>query len=227
MCDPFPWSRLIEARRAFRRGRGSHWSLAVIRKAEALVATLATPGCRVLDVGAGDRGLEARIRARAGAVHYESVDPDPERPHDHRSIDAAPGNFDLIACLEVIEHLESAEAVALLAAARDRLAPGGRLVISTPNVMNPTAFLSTIDHRTPFAWDELGGILALLGMRVIRMVRVHNDPWLRRLGRRLLAPLHRALGIDHARGLAVVAERDPAAAAAARDRAGDGSCANG
>ncbi|MBN2489475.1 MAG: methyltransferase domain-containing protein [Planctomycetes bacterium] len=207
MSEPFPWSRLVAARRAFRRARGSYWSLGVVRKSEALAAALATPGCRVLDVGAGDRGLERRIRDRVGAVRYESVDPDPERTHDHRSIEAAGGRFDLIACLEVIEHLEPAAALALLAAVRDRLAPGGTLVLSTPNVMNPTAFLTTIDHRTPFAWDELGGILMLLGLRVVRMVRVQNDPWPRRLGRRLLAPLYRTLGIDYARGLAVVAER--------------------
>jgi len=206
MPDPFPWSRLIEARRAFRHECGDFWSLRLVRKSEALAASLATTGGRVLDVGAGDRSLEGVLRARVGDLTYVSVDPDPETSHDHRSLEAVTDRFDLVTCLEVIEHLAAADAVALLAAARERLAPGGRLVLSTPNVMNPTAYLTTLDHKTPFAWDELGGVLTLLGYRVVRMVRVQNDPLLRRLGRRLVLPLYRVLGIDFARSIAVVAE---------------------
>jgi len=128
--------------------------------------------------------------------------------NDYRSLDVVTDRYDVVACLEVIEHLLPGDAVALLAAARERLAPGGRLVLSTPNVMNPTAFLTTLDHKTPFAWDELGGVLTLLGYRVRRMVRVQNDPVLRRLGRWLVYPVHRMLGIDFARSIAVVAERN-------------------
>jgi len=207
MPDPFPWSRLIEARRAFRREQGDFWSLGLVRKSETLAASFAVPGGRVLDVGAGDRGLEGVLRARVGDLTYVSVDPDPGGAHDYRSLDVVKDRFDLVTCLEVIEHLSPADAVALLASARERLAPGGRLVLSTPNVMNPTAFLTTMDHKTPFAWDELGGVLTLLGYRVLQMVRVQNDPWLRRLGRWLVYPLYRVLAVDFARSIAVVAQR--------------------
>ncbi len=205
MAEAFPWSRLMEARRTFRRARGGFWSLPLIRKAEALVLAEAKPGCAVLDVGAGDRGLEKGLRERARAGIYTSVDPDPEGAHDYRALEEVEERFDLVACLEVIEHLDADQAVALLSGIRRRLAPGGRLVLSTPNVMNPTAFLTTLDHRTPFAWDELGGLLTLLGFRVERMVRVKNDPWLRRVGRRVALPLHWILGVDFARSIAVVA----------------------
>ena len=81
---------------------------------------MAGDGDRVLDVGAGDRCLEAVLRARVGGLTYQSVDPDPERTHDYRSLEEVQDRHDLITCLEVIEHLSSADAVALLAAARHR-----------------------------------------------------------------------------------------------------------
>ena len=205
MAEAFPWSRLMEARKTFRRARRGFWSLPLIRKAEDLVLAAARPGCTVLDVGAGDRGLEKGLREEAGAGAYTSVDPDPEGAHDFRALEEVEGQFDVVACLEVIEHLAADRAVALLSGIHSHLAPGGRLVLSTPNVMNPTAFLTTLDHRTPFAWDELGGLLTLVGYRVERMVRVKNDAWLRRTSRRAVLPLHRILGVDFARSIAVVA----------------------
>lgn len=207
MPDAFPWSRLEDARRAFRAGRPGFWSLPVVRKSEDLVADAARAGgsdARVLDVGAGDGALGRRL----GGARYTTVDPDPGRDADHRTLDDVDGTFDVVACLEVIEHVPADDAIALLAAVRQRLAVGGRLVVSTPNTMNPTAFLTTVDHRTPWRWDELGGVLESLGYRVDRIVRVQNDPWLRRVGRRLVAPLHRVLGIDWAVSIAVVATRD-------------------
>jgi len=62
MPDPFPWSRLIEARRAFRKECGDFWSLGLVRKSEALAASVVPAGGRVLDVGAGDRSLEDVLR---------------------------------------------------------------------------------------------------------------------------------------------------------------------
>jgi 2-polyprenyl-6-hydroxyphenyl methylase/3-demethylubiquinone-9 3-methyltransferase len=97
-----------------------------------------------LDVGCG-AGLLAEPLARLGAK-VTGIDAAPEviavaREHasamgleiDYRvgDVQALEGRFDLITCMEVVEHV--AEPAAFVKALADRLAPGGLLVMSTPN----------------------------------------------------------------------------------------------
>jgi len=101
-------------------------------------------GRRALDVGCG-AGLLAEPLARLGA-EVTAIDPAEEliaaaRTHaagqeltiDYRvaPVEAVEGAFDLITAMEVIEHV--AEPQAFLGALAARLAPGGLLVLSTPN----------------------------------------------------------------------------------------------
>jgi 2-polyprenyl-6-hydroxyphenyl methylase/3-demethylubiquinone-9 3-methyltransferase len=97
-----------------------------------------------LDVGCG-AGLLAEPLARLGAT-VTGLDAAPElitvaREHagaaglaiDYRTGELAEltGQFDLITCMEVIEHV--AEPAAFITALARRLAPGGLLIMSTPN----------------------------------------------------------------------------------------------
>lgn len=97
-----------------------------------------------LDVGCG-AGLLAEPLARLGAA-VTAIDAAPElidaaRDHaamqglaiDYRAGDVAQleGRFDLVTALEVIEHV--ADPAAFLAALAARLAPGGLVILSTPN----------------------------------------------------------------------------------------------
>lgn len=101
-------------------------------------------GKTALDVGCG-AGLLAEPLARLGA-EVTGIDASAElidvaRDHaskmglaiDYRAGDVAEleGRFDLITCMEVIEHV--ADPAAFLKALAKRLAPGGLLVMSTPN----------------------------------------------------------------------------------------------
>jgi 2-polyprenyl-6-hydroxyphenyl methylase/3-demethylubiquinone-9 3-methyltransferase len=101
-------------------------------------------GKTALDVGCG-AGLLAEPLARLGAK-VTAIDASPEviavaREHaarqaldiDYRSgdVQALEGQFDLITCMEVIEHV--ADPAAFVQALAKRLAPDGLLVMSTPN----------------------------------------------------------------------------------------------
>ena len=101
-------------------------------------------GKSALDVGCGG-GLLAEPLARLGA-QVTAIDAAPEciavaQAHaetiglaiDYRAaaVEDIAGEFDLITCMEVIEHV--ADPAAFLAALAKRLAPGGLLILSTPN----------------------------------------------------------------------------------------------
>jgi 2-polyprenyl-6-hydroxyphenyl methylase/3-demethylubiquinone-9 3-methyltransferase len=101
-------------------------------------------GKSALDVGCG-AGLLAEPLARLGA-EVTGIDASPEviavaREHAARAglaieyqalpVEQIEGQFDLVTALEVIEHV--AEPAAFLRSLARRLAPGGLLIVSTPN----------------------------------------------------------------------------------------------
>lgn len=101
-------------------------------------------GKSALDVGCG-AGLLAEPLARLGA-RVTAIDAAPElieaaRAHaseqglaiDYRAqaVEELDGRFDLVTAMEVIEHV--ADPQAFLRALAERLAPGGLLILSTPN----------------------------------------------------------------------------------------------
>lgn len=76
----------------------------------------------------------------------------------------ADGTFDLVLCLEVIEHVKDRERVDELSTftfsgvsnclceAWRVLKPGGLLVLSTPNVCSYRSLLNVLEHRHPFQY---------------------------------------------------------------------------
>jgi SAM-dependent methyltransferase len=203
--EALSWSRLNDARRAIRARWPSIWRLPVIPRSMRHAASGIRSGERVLDVGASDGRFGRRL---APGVRYETLDTDPAVRADYRSLDALPAAaFDVVACFETVEHLSLDEAQQLFGAAARALRPGGLLYVSTPNIHHPWAYLRSATHRTPFCYDELGGLIEAHGLVVDRMFRCHKDSFLKALLRRLAYPLYRTLGVDWAKSILAVAHR--------------------
>lgn len=204
--DPgLSWSRLNEARRRIRGRWPTIWRLPVIPRSMRHVAALLRAGERVLDVGASDGRFGKKL---APGVVYETFDTDPAVPADYRSLDALPaGAFDAVACFETVEHLTLDELRALLAAVAQALRPGGRLYVSTPNIHHPWAYLRSATHRTPFCYDELGGLVEMHGFAVDALLRCHRDSVLKAVLRRLAYPIYRIVGVDWAKSILCAARR--------------------
>jgi 2-polyprenyl-3-methyl-5-hydroxy-6-metoxy-1,4-benzoquinol methylase len=144
---------------------------------------------RLLDAGAGDGKLSRSLArlgydvkacdilptsAFKGGVPYKRADLNHEWPYED-------GSFDTVVCVEVIEHVESPWHV--LREARRVLKKGGRLILTTPNILNVFSRLSFLvrgtffvfgpgefrkgDHINPVSWHELKIILDDLGFSIM------------------------------------------------------------
>ncbi len=136
-----------------------------------IVASLlpAGEGRLALDVGCGP-GVYSRLLAEAG-WRVEAVDADAENLQHAQAAATYPGDavdilptlperrFDLVLALEIIEHMPLARGETLLREIRRVLAPGGTLILSTPNRFSPEGLVGyylneKIRHARAWqAWD--------------------------------------------------------------------------
>lgn len=103
-------------------------------------------GARILDAGCGEGALLSFLRDR-GYSALSGFDLSPENvalchaeglgfvaQGDALRIGEMGGEYDAIVSLDLVEHLPKEAVVGFLAAARGKLAPGGVLVLQTPNM---------------------------------------------------------------------------------------------
>jgi SAM-dependent methyltransferase len=119
---------------------------------------------RVLDVGCSTGYLAKVLTERGNRV--VGIELDPEAADSARQwceevfvgdvetidISVAPGRFDVLLCADVVEHMHDPEA--FLRRAARMLRPGGRVVLSTPNIANWTIRLSLLAGR--FTYTDRG-----------------------------------------------------------------------
>ena len=173
-----------------------------------MLAKEGSQSVELLGVGAGDRGLETKMKGYWGDFEYRSCDIDPTYDHDFKGIGEVEGEFDVICAFELIEHLSLEDAHEMVARMYRHLKPGGRLVLTTPNIFYPPAFMRDATHVTPFCYDELGGLVSLCGFEVQSIYRLYHDSVFKKLVRRfLLHFLFRIIGIDYAKQIILVASK--------------------
>ncbi len=208
MDEKISWSHLFEFRNQIHRAYPEIWDLKILRKRFPLMLKTIQDGEKILDIGASNRNLEERLKRHFPRLIYKSMDIDREQFHDFYSLGEIQESFNAIFLFEVIEHLSLDEGVHLLKRVYDLLDQEGRLILTTPNIFNPSRFWRDATHQVAYCYDELGGLLLAQGFQIKAMYRTYSDAYHRYLFRLyVMAPLHRYLGIDFAKSILVVAEK--------------------
>ena len=200
------WNQLIIDRDHIYKRYPKIWDLKLIKRPSWLLKKHLRPGMRILDVGASDRRMEQSVKDVYPDIIYKSMDIDRTVPHDYYSLEEIKDQFDLIILFEVIEHLELEQGVKMLGRLRELLAPGGKLIISTPNTFNPGRFWIDVSHKTAYSYEELGGIVLSQGFEVLGIYRTFHASLMKYFFRlTLFYPLHRILNVDFAKSIVVIA----------------------
>ncbi len=203
-----PWSELARAREEVRRRWPSVFHLPVVPRRFPFLASFLREDSRLLEVGAAERPFDDRLKRDFPGVVHRTLDIDPAGGHDFRSLEEAAASkqaFDLIVAWEVIEHLPLEAIPGWLAGLRKVAVPGGKLILSTPNVFRPGQYHLDCTHRTPLAWQELGALVLMAGFELESMHRTRHRSAAESVLGLALDPLRRALGVDDARSVVAVA----------------------
>jgi len=182
------------------------WDLKIVRKRLPLILKYLKDGESVLEIGAFHRDLEKRIQRHYPHVRYKSLDIDPTYPHDYSSFQEIKERFDVVLFFEVIEHLEFEEGREMVGKIQQILNPGGRVILTTPNVFRPGQYWKDVTHRTPYHYADLGGLFLSEHFELIEIRRVFNEPFvLFVLKSYLFSFVFRFLGIDFSKSILLVA----------------------
>jgi len=197
------WSRIREGREKAAQMLPPILRLPIVRSPRDVLLRLVRDGESLLDVGANDRNVKGFLADAGLDVQYFSFDIDRSLPHDYYELSAVDRKFDVVVIFEVIEHIPLEEARELIFRTQDLVLPGGRVILSTPNVCHPVRFWRDCTHVTPFRYDELAGLLLSAGFSKCEVFRVYNMRWRRRLWSIVFRPLLSLLDIDFATGVVV------------------------
>jgi hypothetical protein len=90
------WSQIIHYRDQIHERYRKIWDIPLIKRRFTLIDRHISPGMCLLDVGAGERGMEGKIVKKHDGVIYKSMDIDHRLPHDYYSLDDIDEQFNLI-----------------------------------------------------------------------------------------------------------------------------------
>jgi len=184
------------------------WDLKIVRKRLPFVLKYLKDGEGVLEIGAYDRSLENRLRQFRPKILYKSLDIDPTFRHDYTALEQVDERFDLVLLFELIEHLDRESGREMAGRIFDILNPGGRVILTTPNIYTPGQYWKDVSHRTPYHYEELGGLFLSQRFESIELFRLFNDRFLGYVVKvYLFSPLFRFLRIDFTKSILPLARR--------------------
>ena len=137
----------------------------------------------VLDIGVG-RG-EMLTCMRDWGYAYQGVDISPSTVKFCKSLGLNcsvtensaqwladhPGQFSLVTCLDVLEHVPRDQTIDFLKAIRGSLAAGGRTIIQVPNLQSPFGYLhhfNDFTHVSGFVEHSLAQVLLAAGFKEMK-----------------------------------------------------------
>jgi SAM-dependent methyltransferase len=136
------------------------------------------------------------------------MDIDPSYPHDYSSLEEIREKFDVVLLFEVIEHLNLEEGREMIGGIYQILNPGGRVILTTPNVYTPGQYWKDLTHRTAYHYEELGGVFLSQRFELVEICRLFSEPFLKFIIKvYLLFPVFRLFGIDFTKSILLVAQR--------------------
>ncbi len=202
------WSSLFSYRDKIHKRYPEVWDIPLIKKRSHLLRGVLRDGMTLLDIGAGMKGMKTEIEDLGIKVAYKSMDVDRGNQHDYYDVASIKERFDAIIMFEVIEHVSLQEGLDLMKKLYSIMNERGIIILSTPNIFNPSRFMRDATHQTFFAYDELCGLLNISGYQIKNVYRSYNDAFHRYfLKVYLLGWLFRFLGIDYAYSIFVVGEK--------------------
>lgn len=202
------WSEQLRWREKVHEAYPDLRSLKIVRKRLPFLLEHLKNGETVLEIGAFNRELGERIKQYYPQTSYQSVDIDPTYSHDYSSLEEVKERFDLVLLFEVIEHLDWDDGRKMIARIFEILNPGGRVILSTPNVYTPGQYWKDASHRTPYHYEELGGLLLSQQFELLKICRLFSEPMLEFFFKvYLLSPLFRLLSIDFTKSILLVGRK--------------------
>jgi len=208
MSEEILWSKLFEYRSQIHRRYAEILDLKIVRKRLPFILKYLRDGEAVLEIGAYDRKLGDRIKKHFPRVLYKSLDIDPSYSHDYTSIDEVKEEFNMVLLFELIEHLDRENGRKMVDKIFEILKPGGRVILTTPNIYTPGQYWKDVSHLTPYHYEELGGLFLSRRFESIDLFRYFNAPFIHYVMKvYLLFPVFRFLGIDFTKSILLLARR--------------------
>lgn len=173
-----PWSGQFHWREKVHQQYPEIWDLTIIRKRLPFILEYLEDGEAVLDIGAFNRELGSRIRKYYPTIIYESLDIDPSYQHDYSSFEEVKEKFDMVLLFDVIEHLDCERGREMVGKIFEILEPGGRVILTNPNVYTPSRYWKDVSHTTPYHHEELGPVFLSQRFESTELFRLLNTPFL-------------------------------------------------